>query len=208
MPTLDAGRSLPRSARAASFLLCCLCCLALACGSDVGDEAEDVLDGLNTMGVEVDIDRQTVPGATPLTSCNFGNSNVFDDASLIRFSVDFRNEDELDQGDAISRLDSVVLRDVTLTVRDVPSGDSDNFDFVDSLRLYADDPNDTQPEVLVAELSPVPNGATTIVIPGTGVELVDLADANPLIVRGEVDGRPPCDSVTFDGVADFRVEFF
>ena len=62
--------------------------------------------------------------------------------------------------------------------------------------------------MLVAELDPVPTDATTITIPGTGVDISDIASADNFVVSGEVTGRIPCDEVHFVGKADFDVELF
>ncbi|MEA2624700.1 MAG: hypothetical protein QOD06_745 [Candidatus Binatota bacterium] len=163
-------------------------------------------DVFESTDVDVDIDRQTVPGFTPLPSCDAVSELLLENESIGAFTINFRQEDEL-EGMDLSRLDHVTLDRIRLRVVDVPAGDQDDFDFVDSIRIFADDPGDDRPEVLVAELDPVPENQTEIVIPGTGVDIKDIVSDN-FIARIEADGRPPCDDVHFRGVAEFQLDFF
>jgi hypothetical protein len=172
--------------------------LLASCG-----ELRDVFESTD---VDVDIDRQTVPGFTPLPSCDALSELVIENESIGAFTVNFRQEDEL-EGVDLSRLDRVTLERIRLRIVDVPQGDQDDFDFVDSIRIFADDPGDSRPEVLVAELDPVPENQSEIVIAGTGVDIKDIV-ADNFIARIEADGRPPCDEVHFRGVAEFELGFF
>jgi hypothetical protein len=171
----------------------------------LGSCSEDDFADLVTIGVDVDIDRQTVPGLN-LPACDL----LVDVLPVLvqPLTIDLRGEEELEGEDVIGNFESVVLEDVTLDIVDVPSGDTDNWDFVDSVRLFADDPDTIDPPVLVAELDPVPNGLTRMVIPGTGEDIADIASADNFTVSGEVTGRIPCDDVHFVGEANFDVELF
>ena len=179
--------------------------VALAVLALLGSCSEDDFEDLVTIGVDVDIERQTIPGLN-LPGCEL----LLDALPLLLqpLTIDLRGEEELEGEDVIGEFESVVLEDVTLDIVDVPAGDSDNWDFVDSVRLFADDPDTPEPPVLVAELDPVPSGITRMVIPGTGVDIADIASADNFNVVGEVTGRVPCDDVNFVGEANFDVELF
>jgi len=86
-----------------------------------------------------------------------------------------------------------------------PSQSGQTWDFLDSVKLYAQVVGSSQPPVLVAELNPVPNGKTEIEIPGTGTDISDIASADKFQISGVVTGRPPCADVHFVGNADFNV---
>ena len=175
--------------------------LAISCGGDGG------LDDLFTFRVSVDSDRETVPGLLPV-SCDLEQLGDLLPGLLLPLTIDLRAEEELEGEGIIGSFESVVLDKVTLSIRDVPAGDSDDWDFLDSVRFYADDPTTVEPRVLVAELNPVPSNATEITVEGTGVDISDIASADTFTVTGEVTGRIPCDEVHFVAEADFDVELF
>ncbi|MGH7961160.1 MAG: hypothetical protein ACRERD_04945 [Candidatus Binatia bacterium] len=171
-----------------------------------GDSADDIF----SFGVDVNIDRQTVPGfAEPLVNnCDFATDLILNPAALTGLTIRFSEEEEL-QGRDIIDVDKVTVDRVVLEIVDeAPGGDQDTFDFIDSLRLFADDPNDNQPEVLVLVLDPVPTGQKRIVVRGTGVDITEIATRDTFILRGEASGRPPCDDVNFVGEVEFDVELF
>ena len=85
----------------------------------------------------------------------------------------------------------VELDHVTLTIV-APSQSGQTWDFLDSIKLFAQVVGSTDPPVLVAELNPVPNGRTEIEIPGTGADISDIASADKFQISGEVSGRPWC----------------
>jgi len=177
--------------------------LLWSCGAD------DAIDDLLTFDVDVNIPRQTVPGfASPVeTNCDFPTDFILNPAALVG-SLTVSLPEEVEGHDIIDfdevRIDRVILE----IVDETPGGDQDTFDFVDSLRVFADDPNDNQPEVLVLELNPVPQGQKRIVIPGTGVNIREIATRDSFVLRGEATGRPPCDDVHFVGEVEFEVEVF
>lgn len=175
--------------------------LSIGCG---GDSVGDVIEDLLAIGIDVDIERQTVPGI-PILCDELGQ--LLPQLSK-PITIDLRGEEELQGEGVIGEFESVILKHIDLRIVDVPAGDRDDFDFVDSIRLYADVPNDTEPPVLVAELDPVPRNVTEIRIPGTRVQLRRIASRDNFTVSGEVTGRVPCDEVHFDGEADFEVELF
>lgn len=176
--------------------------IVVACGDD---GFSDIVDSINSFDVDVTEDA-TIPGVSPipLPGC--------DDLLELPFlapaiTINLREEEEL-EGEEFARFDEVVLEKITIDIINVPSGDSDDFDFVDAIRVFADDLSNLDPEVLVAELDPVPRGVTSIVIPGTGVNLEDLITADEFTVRLEAAGRVPCDSVNIRVTLDFEVEVF
>ncbi len=175
--------------------------LFAACGGSGG--------GLPGIPIGLDIERQTVHGfAGPdVTSCDLPTTMPIGSGFLAPLSINLRDSEEL-QGRSFIRFTDVVLEKVVLRTVDVPAGDQDTWDFLTSIRLFADDPADAEPRVLVAELDPVPRGKTEITIPGTGVDISDIASADRFIVTAEVSGFPPCDDVHFDGEADFEVSIF
>jgi hypothetical protein len=174
--------------------------LAIACGEG---------SFIPSVGVDLDIPRQTIKGflEPPFTNCD-QLSELTIGNPFAPFVFRLRDAEEL-QGQDIVTFKNVVLEKHTLdTVDPAPGGEVDNWDFVDSVKLYADRPDDDKPRVLVAELDSVPTGVTRIVIPGTGVDISDIASADSFTVSGEVTGRPPCDNVNFVGQADFDVTVF
>lgn len=180
---------------------------ALAIGLVVScDEAG--LRGIDILRVNVDSDRQTVPGLLPIP-CDLEQLGDILPGLLLPLTINLRGEEELEGHDVIGEFKSVKLVRVKLSIVDVPAGDTDNWDFVDSIRFYADDPSTPlEPRVLVAELDPVPSGETVIDVPGTGVDISDIASADTFTVSGEVTGRIPCDEVHFVAKAEFDVELF
>ena len=171
--------------------------LSIGCGSDA-------IRDLLRFDVDAEIERQTVPGV-PILCDDLG---ALLPALSPPLTINLKDEEELQGEGLIGEFESVILRHIDLRIVDVPAGDSDNWNFLDSVRLFADDPNDAEPPVLVAELDPVPQGVTEIRIPGTGVQLRRIASRDDFTVSGEVSGRVPCDEVHFRGEADFEVELF
>ena len=173
--------------------------LLAACGDDGGSF-------LPAVGVDVDIDQQTVPGLLPVPSCDLGTLPLVDNI-LSPIRIDVAAEEELDGEDFIGLAD-VRVDEIRLRIVNEAGGDTDNFDFVDSIRLYADDPTDDRERVLVAELDPVPNGVKEIVIPGKDVDVSDIASNDNFTVSGEGTGFLPCDAVHFEGEVEFDVSLF
>jgi hypothetical protein len=159
--------------------------------------------------VSLDISEQTIPGflqpPSAQVACNptvpiVGNLGP-DTIVPITFSI--KASQEL-KGKSFIGFARVELDHVTLTIVP-PSQSGQTWDFLDSVKLYAQAVGSSQPPVLVAELNPVPNGKTEIEIPGTGVDISDIASADKFQISGVVTGRPPCADVHFIGNADFNV---
>jgi len=90
-----------------------------------------------------------------------------------------------------------------LTTTEEPSGDADDFDFLDRVEIYVQ--GTTLPQVLVAVLDPAPSGERSLSITPQGVDL------QPYIVEGadlsaSAEGVEPPDDVTFTGHLVFEVE--
>ena len=189
----------PREAIRAGALLA-LALAAAGCGSG-GSRL--------SFAIPLDISEQTIPGSFPASlqgACNptiQGVGTLAPDA-ITPVSFTLKDSKQL-QGQSFVRFAKVVLERVTLTILIPPSQAGQTWDFIDSVSIYADDPATPDPPVLVAKLDPVPRGLTTMVIPGTGVDISDIASADRFTVSGTVTGRPPCADVHFDGKADFDV---
>jgi len=188
-------------ARQLSLVPILLVAAALGCGNDG-------LGGLPGISVSLDISDQKIPGFAPPSaqaSCavNVPGSGALSSDSLQPISLDLKSSKEL-QGRSVLRFTKVKLEHVDLNIIP-PSQTGQNWDFLDSIKLFADVPGRGDPPVLVAVLDPVPRGVTSIRIAGTGADISDIASADRFEVRGEVSGRPPCADVHFDGDAKFEV---
>jgi hypothetical protein len=167
------------------------------------------ISGLLTFGIPLDIEEQTIQGYAPdalQVTCNpnaQGSGNLGPD-TITPISFSLRDSEEL-RGQSFVRFARVELERVTLTILIPHSQEGQTWDFVDSISIFADDPATPEPPVLIAKLDPVPRGITQMVIPGTGVDISDIASQDRFTVSGTATGRPPCADVHFNGEADFTV---
>jgi hypothetical protein len=181
-------------------------CLVAAWLAGCGKNGGGILS--TSIPVSLDISEQTIPGYLPAAlqaTCNPaipGVGNLGPD-SILPITFDIKASQQLKGKDFIGFV-HVSLDHVTLTIVP-PSQTGQTWDFLDSIKLFAQAVGSTKPPVLVAELNPVPNGKTEIDIPGTGVDISDIASADKFQISGEVTGRPPCADVHFVGEADFDV---
>ena len=180
-----------------------LVALAAACGGG---------GGLVTIFVPVEVSEQTIKGFAPQSAQGQCNPGVQGTGSLgpdgfQPLSINLKASKEL-EGQSFLRFTHVELKKITLTILIPPSQQGQTWDFVDSISIFADDPSTSDPPVLVAKLDPVPRGITQMVIPGTGVDISDIASADHFTVSGSANGRPPCADVHFNGQADFDVSIF
>ena len=164
--------------------------------------------GLISVPVDLNISDQTIPGYAPPAAqalCNPAIPGVgsLGPDTIVPLTFNIRASQEL-QGRSFIRFAHVELDHVTLRIIP-PSQAGQTWDFLDSIKLFAQAVGSTAPPVLVAELNPVPNGRTEIEIPGTGVDISDIVSADKFQITGQVSGRPPCADVHFDGDADFDV---
>lgn len=114
-------------------------------------------------------------------------------------------DQELEARDA-GPADGVFLDELDLEITDTeqPSGDTDNFDFLDSLTIYAN--ADGLERTQVAIIESVPDGRQTI-----SLQTDDDVNLKPFIEAGmtlesEVEGRPPEDDTSLQAVTTIRVE--
>ena len=163
---------------------------------------------ISAIPVSLDISDQTIPGYVPAplqAACNPaipGLGNLGPD-SILPITFDIRASQQLQGKDFIDFV-HVELDHVTLNIVS-PSQPGQTWDFLDSIKLFAQKVGSADPPVLVAELDPVPNGKTEIEIPGKSVDVSEIVSADKFQISGEVTGRPPCADVHFVGEAVFDV---
>jgi hypothetical protein len=106
------------------------------------------------------------------------------------------------QGYSKDQVDSVRMLEMTLTIRS-PAGS--NFDFLDAIRFYAE--AEGLPRVLVAELEPVPDGASTLSLDVvSSVELQPYVVAPAMTLTTEADGVRPAEETMVEAEAIFDVD--
>lgn len=106
------------------------------------------------------------------------------------------------QGYSKDQVDSVRMIEMTLVIR---APDGANFDFLDAIRFYAEAPG--LPRVLVAELEPVPDGATELRLDvDSSVELQPYVVAPSMTLTTEADGLRPEEETTVEAEAIFDVD--
>jgi hypothetical protein len=191
---------LPRRERVSRTLFVLLVALCVGCGKGGL--------GLPGIGVTLDISEQKIPGAAPpalQSSCavNIPGAGALSPDALQPISLTLKGSKEL-QGQSALGFTKVTVDHVDLNITP-PSQAGQNWDFLDSIKLFASVAGSGNPPVLVAVLDPVPRGQTSIRIKGTGADISDIASHDHFDVSGEVSGRPPCADVHFDGDAEFEV---
>lgn len=112
-------------------------------------------------------------------------------------SQEFRN-----QGYSKDQVDSVHISSFTMAIQS-PQGA--NFDFLSSIRFYAS--ADGLPEVLIAELDPVPRGVSTLeLVVDSTLELRPYVIAPSVTITTSATGTRPPDETTVNADADFEIE--
>lgn len=105
-------------------------------------------------------------------------------------------------------IDSVTLTKLTLeiTASGMPSGDTDDWSFIDSIHVYvkSNKSGTTLPRVEIANITS-PGAVTTMEF-----HVIDTVDLDPYVNEGSVvesesSGRAPTDDLTFDGEGVFTV---
>ena len=103
----------------------------------------------------------------------------------------------------------VFLTELTLaiTTTDEPAGDTDDFDFIDSIDIFVESgtAGSTLPRVRVAHLDPVPMGARAISLELDGVDLIQYVREGA-VLTSSASGTAPPDDVTFDGHLTFAID--
>jgi hypothetical protein len=104
-------------------------------------------------------------------------------------------------------IDSITIASLTLTVTDAgrPAGDSDDWSFVESIRVFvrSSRQDSTLPRVEIASTG-APGAVTTLTFDVTDVDIKPYVDEGS-IVESEGRGMLPPDDVTYTGSAVFTV---
>lgn len=124
----------------------------------------------------------------------------------------FPIELDLDLQQAIEKQDSGPIDSITLsslslaiTATDRPGGDTDDWSFVDEIRVFvrSSAEGSTLPRVELANVT-APGAVTTLEFEILGVNLKPYVDEGS-VVESEGRGTLPSDDVTYDGLAVFTV---
>ncbi len=155
-----------------------------------------------------DIDEQTVDGVG-IPNCDQLTDlpAISDLLEPISINVESSQEYKENAPKQITEVKMVklVLR-ITDTAKSGPD-DIDNFNFLKSIKVYAEPTTgDENDKVLIGELDPVPEDATEITINGTGANIIDFLNGDSFKITTDVDGRAPCDDVSFDGYVTIYVK--
>jgi hypothetical protein len=106
------------------------------------------------------------------------------------------------QGYSKDQIDSVHMLELNLRITDPADA---NFDFIDSIRFYAE--AEGLPRVLVAELADVPDGVTTLALDvKSSVELRPYVVAPAMTLTTEATGVRPPEETTVEAEAIFDVD--
>ena len=140
--------------------------------------------------VDKQIPQQTIDGS--LAPCQIAQVFPFLQAPLqMTFS---QQQDFPEQNTDVQRITSAKLDTLTLTVT---SGEP-NWDFLETLDIFVE--ADGLSTELVAVLDPVPDGATTITLQPTGLQLAPYVKApGGFTMTSEATGCPPAQDTTFTG---------
>ena len=155
-----------------------------------------------------DIDEQTVSGVGIPNCDQLTNipaiKNLMDPISInIENSQEYK--EKAPKQITVVKMEKLVLK-ITDTAKD-GDNDIDNFNFIKSIKVYAEPiTGDEDKKVLIGELDPVPEDATEITIKGTGANIIDFLNGDKFKITTDVDGRAPCDDVSFDGYVTFYVK--
>lgn len=176
-----------------------LACLTLS-GCFFPGGSRDDGGGVISFRVHRDIDEQLVEGS--LLGGLLG--------SLLpgAFAIDLDLEEET-RARSTGPAQHVYLTELTLAITPTaePSGDSDDFDFLDSIEIFVESrqSDSALPRRRIAYLDPVPEGARTIALEVEGVDLIDYIEEGAQITAS-ASGRTPTDDVSFDGRIELLVE--
>jgi hypothetical protein len=125
---------------------------------------------------------------------------TFDFTGLSNFDIS-QSQSFQNQGVKKEQIDSVKLKTLTLTITAPPSGQ--DFSFLESLKFYAEAPNQTR--VLVAQGSGF-GARTTIGLEVEDVELAPYAAAASMTLTTEATGHQPNNDTTIDAAVVFDVD--
>jgi len=157
------------------------------------------------------IEEQTVKGILlniKGDGCNFSGAEKLFNILTEPISIDIENSQEFKQ-QAPKQITGIILDKVVLKITDTmkaSSDDIDNFDFLNSIKIVAEYPNDSSKSVVIGELDEVPQGVTEITISGNGANIADFFDGTKFKITTKTDGHPPCDNESFDGDITLVIE--
>ena len=167
--------------------------------------------GVISFPITQNIKEQTVKGIflnTKGDGCNFAGSEKLFNIFAEPISIDVQNSQEYKQK-APKQITGIKLDKVVLKITDTAkAGDSDidNFDFLNSIEIVAEYPNDSSKSVVIGELNPVPQGVTEITIKGNGANILDFFNGDKFKITTKTDGHPPCDNESFDGKITLTID--
>lgn len=142
--------------------------------------------------VDKDIPQQTIEGS--LAPCQIPIEVPFLDQP---FQMTFSQEQDFpEQNTDVQHIESAKLDTLTLTMS--PASAETNWDFLDSLELYAE--ADGLPRALAASIDPVADGLTTLLMQPAGLELAPYVKAQGgFTLTSEATGCPPQSDAVFTG---------
>jgi hypothetical protein len=186
------------SASARTGIVATLLALAAAgCGGGGGGTGEVVEETL-TFEVERNIAEERIPGSEA--------GGPLEGLAGARGDLDVRVEIE---ERSISEISEIRFRGMTLhiTPTAVEAGDSDDFDFVDSVEVFVEGPEGSAlPRLQIASRQGVPDGMTELEVPPVGQpDLLPYVDAGGFLTLHATGMLPP-DDVTFDGTFVLAIE--
>lgn len=154
--------------------------------------------------VEFDIDRQIpeqIVAGNPL-------GTVLPDLFGLPIPLDVDLEQETKARDA-GPVGKVYLSFLELRITETKrsANDQDNFDFVDRIAIFvrSSKRGSNLPRVKVAEIDPVPQGASKLSFRPTGANIKPYVEQGAAI-ESSASGRSPPDDVSFDGKLTITVE--
>jgi hypothetical protein len=95
----------------------------------------------------------------------------------------------------------------SITPSSIGAADQDDFDFVEGITIHVESSRSSTslPRRTLADLDPVPRGATTLALNPSGVDLLPYIEEGAVITSAARGSSPP-DDVTFDGRYVVEVE--
>lgn len=148
--------------------------------------------GIGSFTIERQSDEKTVEGSL---AGQLGNASPF--ANPFQFNINLERELEKRDADGAKR---VALDDLVFTVTD----DSDNFDFLDTIEVFAD--ADGLDRKRIAWKDPVPEGKKEF-----SFEVDDGVNLKPYVEKGmklqsEVEGSRPPEDRSFKAIIRLRID--
>jgi hypothetical protein len=156
--------------------------------------------GLISFDIERDLPEQRVNGSIV--------SSLLDGLIDNPIPMDIDLEQEIAARDAGAACGATLTSlTFSITPTGVGSGDQDDFDFVEAVTLHVQSSlaSSSLPKRTLADLDPVPRGATTLSLDPSGVDLLPYIEEGA-VITSEARGSSPPDDVTFVGRYVVEVE--